>query len=276
MAVKREHPWYRTHRALNSVYRRLYPTGTSFAKWSRRIAGLMSYGCMVITTVLQFSDAGQNAIPNLLKPIAAWAHSNRLVVAVVCLVSASFFLLVNRIIQWMCQFDDAKMREILDHAVACQFSDQNRGHFQYRATLFKVFSFPPIGSWLGIVCRSGENYLHSNTILSCDRMNQNRCTGVAGECAWQKAIQIVRIEHPQTDKVSYAVAGFLAEPERANFNVRSLVFFAVPITRQDGKLWGVLLLDSTDPGTGVDSDEKKERVKDSLGHWALAIKTAIH
>ena len=276
MAVKREHPWYPTHWILNRVIRSVYPTGTTLAVWFRRFSGVTSYGCMAITTLLQFSDEGQNSIPYQLKPIAAWLYSNRLLIALFCLGFATFFVVINRIIQWLCQFDDVKMREILDHSVACQFADQDRGQFQYRATLFKVFTFWPFGSWLSIVCRSGENYLRSNTILSCDRMSQNRCTGVAGECAWQKAIQICRITHPHTDKEPYAIAGFLAEPERANFNVKSLVFFAVPITRQDGKLWGVLLLDSTDPATEVDSEGMEGRLKDSLGHWALAIKTAIH
>lgn len=279
MAVQRDHPYYRVRRSLNWVIRRFSPIGPSsaIAIWSRWLSGVATYIGMLALTLLPFADAGERDVPVPIQPIAAWAFSHRFMIACLILLVSTLVSVLNGLIQRLSPFDVEKMREILDAAVAYHFVDQIRGEFQYRATLFKVCTFWPFGSWLSIVCRSGENYHQSNTILSCDRMNQKRCTGIAGECAWQKAIQICTIPHnTKTELEPYAIKGFLAEPERTMFNIRSLVFFAVPIDRQDGKLWGVLVLDSTDSSMSVDSDEKKEQQREATGHWALAIKTAIH
>jgi hypothetical protein len=278
MAVEREHPHFSIHWYVNWFFRFISPLGPTSAVsvWSSRISGLVSFMGIFSLTLLPFADAGEKDIHPIVQPFAAWAFGHRFSIACWILAASTITSVLNWLIQRFFLFDVEKMREILDVAVAYHFVDQNRSEHCYRATLFKVCHVWPFGRWLGIVSRSGENHHGSKTILSYDRMKHTRCTGIAGECAWQKAIQICCIPHPKTASEAYALAGFLAEPERKMFNVYSLVFFAVPIDRQDGKLWGVLVLDSTDTIAKVESEEKRERVREALGHWALAIKTAIH
>ena len=47
--------------------------------------------------------------------------------------------------------------------------------------------------------------------------------------------------------MDYKVKGWLADQEYDGMNVKSTVFLATVI-RVNGRLWGVLVLDSTDPG----------------------------
>jgi hypothetical protein len=169
-------------------------------------------------------------------------------------------------------FERRKVEEILETALAHHFPNRDPAQHHYRATLFKIRRFPFFGSWLGIVCRSGENYRQSNTVFSLNRMDHNKCTGIAGECVRQNAELTVGPLDPNDPK--YLETGWIAQCEHGVFNVRATVFFATPVRRQDGRQWGVLVLDTTDPNCSP-GQRAQGSIRTNLTHWALALKTAI-
>lgn len=137
--------------------------------------------------------------------------------------------------------------------------------------LFKVRKCPLLGSWLGIVCRSGPGGHISNTIFSANTSKKNQCTGIAGETVRVNA-EIVRKLNPKTKR--YFTEGYVAQCEFNKMEEQAKIFFSTPIRRQNGSIWGVLVLDTTDVNQGPEEDAA-ERVKNDMGHWALALKSVI-
>jgi|GEM_PF-4857527 len=272
MPERREHPHYRIRRALNRCASRLVQDEAA-ARWYRWLfvagAGLIP----LFITVLEFADPeDQQAIP-VPQELLEWLHTHRLMVVLLLAVIELVGGLASFLLNVLCLFDRQQVREILETAVQHHFQEQNRSEYHYRATLFKIRYCPILGTWLGIVARSGENYTGSNTIFSLDRMRKQKCTGIVGECARQNTQVIVALAGDAADD-EYATRGYVADCEFQALNVKASVFFATPIVRQNGRTWGVLVLDTTDPRYAP-ARNQTSRVQNDLSHWALALKTAI-
>lgn len=225
-------------------------------------------------TLLSFADPSGQKLPALLSGLANWAHQHRLAIALALLFVQIVAWGCVGVIQWANPFDRDKVQEVLEACVAHHFSDQDRKRYQYRATLFKIRRVLFLGEWLGIAARSGENYRRSNTIFSRDTERKLCNTGVVGECVRQDSTLVIGPIDPESP--DYAASGYLADVEVRSdrMNVRASVFFAVPIRRQGGRIWGVLVLDTTDTNTAPGRIQEN-RVRTDLDQWALAIKTAI-
>ncbi|MFG0333554.1 MAG: hypothetical protein ACF8TS_09350 [Maioricimonas sp. JB049] len=224
-------------------------------------------------TVLEFVDPAEQRVLPVSRDVALWLHTHRLMVVLMLAAAEVVGGSAGLVLNVLCLFDRRQIHEILESAVQHHFRSQDRASHHYRATLFKIRRFPFCGSWLGIVARSGENYADSGTIFSLDRMRKRYCTGIVGECARQNTQMIVALTDAGSED-DYAMRGYTAECEFQELNVRASVFFATPIVRQDGRTWGVLVLDTTDPGYAPAANQKN-RVQSDLSHWALALKTAF-
>lgn len=94
-------------------------------------------------------------------------------------------------------------------------------------------------------------------MFSIDSECVARNTGYAGEC-WRRGGSTIITNQPLPDtrgvsvtpqqEQGYIQQGWLADEEYATMSVKSRVFYATGI-RVNGRLWGVLVLDSTDENT---------------------------
>lgn len=149
----------------------------------------------------------------------------------------------------------AKVEKVLNVLVTSIFEEQNRAEHVYRATLFLVKRSRCFGCWLGATARSGHTYRRLTTVFSIDPEARAHNTGYAGEC-WRQSGQTIMSHRPLPDqrrdnlsgddRVQYKMEGWLADEEFNALAVKSRVFLATGI-KVDGVIWGVLVLDSTDP-----------------------------
>jgi hypothetical protein len=157
------------------------------------------------------------------------------------------------------------IKKCLEAAVEEHFEDRQNGH-TYRATLFRAFYVPFTGGgWLGIVQRSGDVYVTWRTIFGIDRQRKECCTGIVGECWWNAHAQLKsqfygslpEVQAGDDVSLEYLNEGFLDKREFKKIAKASLFFHATEI-RVNGKVWGVLVLDSTDPNAQATNDPKKK------------------
>lgn len=208
-------------------------------------------------------------------PIFEWVFKRR--------VSAIFYLLLIQsasqlmifFLGFARRFDRPKVEKALNAIVGRHLGGSDDEECDYRATLFKERRFPVIGSWLGMVARSGEKYRRLRTIFSVHHSDHKQNTGIAGECWWrEKTILLVTHaidEDGESDAAEerirkYKKSTFLADQEYECMTVKGCIFLATCI-KINGKKWGVLLLDSTDPKIAPDEVSRKARIED-LEHTA--------
>lgn len=273
--MPRIHPNHEAHRRLN-WWALCLSWAAEKSSWSQGWFWGLGIATSTLVTLIQLCDPKDQPFPQPWQDITTWVYGHRLVLtaALLFLQVLSFVAVVTS--RKFLPFDQRKVGEILEAALLHHFPDQDPSKFLYRATLFKIRKFPFLGMWLGIVCRSGLNFRQSNTVFSLSRMNQLQCTGVAGECAWQNSAITIGPLDPLAQ--GYVDSGWVAVSEHEAFNVRAVVFFAIPVRKQDGEQWGVLVLDTTDenyaPGPPK-SDRSPKKLETDLSHFALALKTAI-
>ena len=145
-------------------------------------------------------------------------------------------------------------------------SPRKIGKITFIARPFFVFGGVLLSD-LGIVARSGELFTRFKTVFSIDANVESRNTGFACEC-WRRAGETIIIEKmlpdhragPLPDQYvnNYKTQGWLADQEYSRMSVKSIVFLATGI-RTNGKLWGILVLDSTDPNSGLAENARKDR-----------------
>ncbi|MDX1967913.1 MAG: hypothetical protein SFV23_12125 [Planctomycetaceae bacterium] len=273
--MPRTHPNYSAHRQLN--WCALWLTAfAENAQWSSGWFWGLGVLNSALMTLMQLCDPQGQPFAKPWDGIAVWVYGHRFWLALLLLalqMTAGAIVLFLKRFQ---PFERTKVEDILEAALRHHFPERDVAQHVYRATLFKIRRFPMCGKWLGIVCRSGENYRQSNTVLSLNRMSQQECTGVAGECARQDAAIIVGPLDPKSP--DYLESGWIAECEHSAFNVRATVFLGTPVRRQDGKQWGVLVLDTTDPECApgaAQSNRSPKKLETDLTLFALALKTAI-
>lgn len=238
---------------------------------------VLAWFATAVLAVIQFCDPQGQPLNQPLKSIVEWVYPSRLWIAIAMISLQAVCGLGVWFVHIMRPIDTAKAKLLLENAVSHHFSKMDAAKHVYRATLFKIRgweSWP--GQWLGIVSRSGETYNRSNTVFLIDRAKAENCTGLAGLCFRAQGQTIIQVvEAAEGEKEKYITLGNLADEEYSDINCRSVVFFATGVKRQNGKLWGVLVLDSNDP-----SQAPKIRGKDQLTAdmeiWAVSIGMLIN
>lgn len=240
-----KHPRHKIHRRLNRVSNWLLPSSTA-SYVSSVILIATSAGVPILLTVLQFCDNLEDVwVP--VQSLAKTAYEHRLVVSVslaglqICAMLSCWILRTFEVI------DVEKTKDLLKLAVDTHFAERDHIQNEYRATVFKIRGCDWFGGeWIGIVCRTGETYLKSGTVFYLDRENPINCTGLVGVSFAAQGATIIKDKVlPVGDKTAYMAECRLAEEEYDRMNVKSAVIFATGIKRH-GKLWGFLVLDSTD------------------------------
>ena len=258
MAGRRNHPFYRTHCLLNWLCRTLRTRKPAIVL--KFFFAVGAVGASAFLTILGFADPTGQDVPKMFEEIVRQIHENRLVIACVllaCQVALGFMLWVAGLIASKTQLDVRKLRRVLDTIVDDHFPKKEHEHV-YRATLFKLRHCWLVGSWLGVVQRSGELYPKWNTIFSISKQTKTQNTGLAGECWWRanartgesfyKVLPDYRSNtEDMTLREAYAIEGYADVKEVERVSVCSQ-FFRVAAIRVQGEIWGVLVLDSTDPG----------------------------
>jgi hypothetical protein len=233
--------------------------------------------------LIRFSDpAGQEL--GTLEPLATWLQKHRFVLACV-LLGAELCL---QVLRWLLnkfgpRIDVLRVQQILNSAVERLFDEQNLEHYVYRATLFQAKGSWVTGRWLGAVARSGHMYRRLRTVFSIDSENAANNTGFAGEC-WRRngetIISAAALPDEETpnlsvrDRAAYRKQGYLSAVEYNAMSVRSRVFLATGI-RIRGALWGVLVLDTTDPAMQPGSSQMRTKRQKALDYAAVSLSVLL-
>ena len=272
--LPRQHRRYWLHRRLNWL---AGIGGKRGVFWCIRVPLQITLwiGAGVLTLVSVCDPHGQQV--GMWTEVVIWLHSHRFIIALLVMALAGPLQLCVWIMARLRLVDVAKLEQVLDHVAAKHFTAQDRSKYVYRATLFKVRPCWFCGSWLGIVARSGILYPQRTTVFSIDAKSRKHNTGIAGEC-WRREGQTLILELPEpSDKSTsqntvgeYKTAGYLDDREYEMMSVYARVFLATGI-RVRGKIWGVLVLDSTDPTQHPSSRQQQKRHREDLEFAAIAL-----
>ncbi len=271
----RSHPWYRVHKFLNVLYGF---GGNSLWAWVRVLVRTADGFLIGLLALVPFCDPASQRVPQALSEVLQGVNKNRFTIAA-CLIVAQ---LVFRFVGWMLQrcqpFREIDLKGVLEFLVRRHFRERDRTDHHYRATLFKVRRCPVVGAWLGIVARSGERYSQKGTVFSihANRMEYN--TGIAGECWRQEGQTLIQelpnardAHHDSNALLQYGERGYTCDRELRSIQVRAVVFLATGI-RVKGHLWGVLVLDTTDPAK---APRQEQRHRNDLEFAAIAISSLV-
>lgn len=232
----------------------------------------------VAFSVLQFCDNGDDLQRGIIKEIVLFVHSHRLK-ASLCFAAIQVLCACGiRYVTWRTPFDHGQLQKTLNLIVSHCFDNLDQENYDYRATVFKIRGVRGIrrltGQWVGIVCRSGENYDQSGTIFLVDRMCPDKSTGIVGRCFGSEGQTVMPVSLlPVDDAEKYKAACHLADIEYEAMNVKSKIVFATGIKRQ-GRLWGFLVLDTTDEAQLPSSRATNSKRRD-IGSWAEVVGTMI-
>lgn len=270
--TERRHSFYRLHRFLNCFY-------TSSAD-SGMVSWLLEWGFWIVTVagppmvaIAEFCDPSSQTIPDSWVAPASWIYENRLVAVIVVIVCQAVFGVSWLFVHRMNALSGTECQEIIDTIVAQHFKEMDLDNHVYRATVFQIRGFHRLfGRWLGIAARSGENYARSNTVFSISDMKKGRNTGVCGECVRQGG-NTLTVELPDPDDSAYKDKGFINDREFIKVNVKSVVFHATGVFRK-GRLWGVLVLDTTDRSK-MPGPNARRREQEAVGNYSLAIRALL-
>lgn len=244
------HRHYRIHRFLN----RLFDVSKAKVRdWIRRVVLVVDTLLVAFLGIVQFCNPLEQEIWLPFAGLIKWLYENRFSVAVVIVLVQLGCRIIGWVISRRERFSDEGLHSILDYVVRRHFKKQDTENHVYRATVFSVRSCWPFGSWLGIAGRSGNRYPKRTTVFSIDPNSKEHNTGIAGECCWRNGQTIIR-QLPDASETNcppeviddYLTLGFSDRQEFKTMNVRSRVFLATGI-RVKGKVWGILILDTTDP-----------------------------
>ena len=270
--VVRKHPWYRTHKVLNWLAG-LRPNIRRLTSICRNIVGGVGG---VIGSVCSMYTQGyfkKHGFFTFLDTWHSWIIDNRFSLTLIVLVAFGLLSLMSRLARE--SFDKKKLKKILGATAAICFGDVDLSKHAYRATLFKARRTLFFRSWLGIVARSGSGEHKSSTIFSIGNSPEYN-TGIAGQCYFQNGATIIKtlpnISHDDGQQAisEYQKVGFLAPDEYKKLDIRALVLLATGIRTDEGKIWGILVLDTTDPNMTFDCDRTNTRVNRHRTHLEFA------
>jgi len=272
---QRTHPYYRRHRMLNRIAGLPLLHVEGIVRTLVIVTNAAALGFLALTP---FCDPQGQSIPGVLSAAVSWIHARRFVIAATIIgVSLGLQFLTWFFARWRA-FDVNKLENVLNTLNTRIFTDQNRNEYQYRTTLFKVRSFPCCGLWLGIVARSGRLYRKWRTVFSIDPNNEAHNTGFVGECWRQDGSTIIAALPAVDDNLGsaeeidrYVKKGYLDQREYQTVQVRSRVLLATGI-RVRGRLWGILILDSTD---ATQLPKQRKRPTEDLEFAAVAISQLV-
>jgi len=267
----RKHPNYKIRYVINRLYvivQQKKDPNDALVTTLKLLAGLISF----FVLLLEFCDPADQNLTPIWKIILEYLNANRfrLVASMVALLCFLYFS--DWLYKRITPVEYNSVKEILDYAVQHHFQVETQDHqkFNYRATLFKKRNFLFLGSWLGIVCRSGHQYEKSTTIFSVDSMNRLHNTGFCGECYWRSGNTISTPNAINSnEKKPYIENGYIAEKEYCNMNVKAEIFYATGI-KVNGRIWGILVLDTNDPNQ-LPGPNVRSRFESDMNHWALAV-----
>ena len=273
---RREHRRYWVHRSLNRLAGVRSPRGYWWIQLSLNGSYYIAGAFLALILVYEPQPQSNEWWNTLFDRI----HTYKFSIATFIILGQ----LILRAIIWAADklqsFEVAKLKKVLNHVVERRFTQQDRAVYDYRATLFKVRSCWLCGSWLGIVARSGDLYPQRTTVFSIDAKNKKYNTGIAGEC-WRRKDETIIAKLPELTEGSpsedaqnqFKTAGYLADCEYQRMSVKSTVLLATGI-RVAGKVWGVLVLDSTDPNQ-FPKPQQKKRETESLEFAAVALEQLV-
>jgi hypothetical protein len=206
--------------------------------------------------LLKFADPKDQQLGPL-QPLLEWVYDRRFLVASILLALQPGLHLLRWFLKKLVSqsVDVGKVEEALNNVVLRLFEAQDLDNHHYRATLFRVRHVYGVGRWLGAVARSGHTYRRLTTVFSIDPEKRENNTGFAGEC-WRQGGRTLISPTPLPDQRSGAVSaadrerykteGYLADVEYDKMSLHSRVFLATGV-KVGGFVWGVLVIDSTDP-----------------------------
>lgn len=268
--TQRHHRRYLLHCVLNSIFGFLRAHNWH-SVWHYLFV-ISSSLATAFLGLLQFMDVKDQQhykwLPEWVLELASeiWTHRFEVALALVAATFVTGILsAITGFIQELCVKNLVVIKKCLEAAVEEHFEDRQNGH-TYRATLFRAFRVPGVGGWLGIVQRSGDVYVTWRTIFCIDPQHKECCTGIIGECWWNAHAQLKskfygslpEIQSRTDVSLDYLDKGFLDEREFKKIAKASLFFHATEI-RVNGKVWGVLVLDSTDPNAQATTDPKRKK-----------------
>jgi hypothetical protein len=228
---------------------------------------------IIAIVALQFVDPTGQTVPEGAERLMQWLHEHRF--AIVCSllgIQVASGVLASLFDWWSekSAIEAHKIKQTLDRLVARHFPKRG-SDFVYRATLFRERSCWFFGRWLGVVQRSGEVYRKWGTIFSVDPDSRKYNTGFAGQCwflansgqagVFHHLVPDVREDDSRKDE--YMAQGFIDEREFKGLSVPSC-FFHVSEIRRRGKIWGVLVIDSTDPSVAPKTKPETSRQRSVL------------
>lgn len=231
--------------------------------------------------LIRFCDPHDQNLDGLIKALVTWIYENRFAIVASLLLAQMACQAMRGLARLLQRHDTEKIKPILDNLVTRHFIDQEPEHHVYRATLFKVRWFPFVGKWLGIIARSGDLYTDFRTVFSVNANVKAYNTGYAGEC-WRMSGKTIIIEDALPDQrlgpisdesqKAYQEKGWIESREYSRMSVKSVVFLATGI-KVNGKLWGILVLDSTDQKSKLakSADKDREQCRLSLESAAMAL-----
>lgn len=239
---------------------------------------------IIAIVALQFVDPAGQTVPAVVTRLMQWLHDHRFTI-VCCLLGLQVISgFLASLFDWWSEksaIEAYKIKQALNRLVARHFP--NRGpDFDYRATLFRERSCWFFGRWLGVVQRSGDVYRKWGTIFSVDPDNHLNNTGFAGQCWFLANSGQVGVFHhlvpdvreDESLKEDYMVQGFIDQREFEGLSVPSC-FFHVSEIRRRGKIWGVLVIDSTDssvePTTPQQISRQRSVLEDTVHTISLLI-----
>ena len=274
---RRQHKKYWVHRFLNRF------AGVRSRKFHRFLKVLTGIGYAlagVSLVLVQFCDPDDQWFSPAWREYLTYVHANQFAVVAYLLGTQLLLQAANWIADRFQAPDVVKLDRVLDHLVSRHFGDKDLETHKYRATLFKVRSFWPFGTWLGIVGRSGMLYPQRTTVFSIDATTEKYNTGIAGEC-WRQSGQTIFKKLPdiREDSTSeeaineFKLAGYLDDCEYQAMSVKSTVFLATGI-RVAGKIWGILVLDTTDPKQHP-TDRQQKHHRETLDFAAIALSNLL-
>ncbi len=281
MSNRRKHPCYRIHAWLHCITGSRVPHSLTWSiAWISRLSLVLA---ATFLTLLGFANPTDQRLDPDILPLASKFYANRFAIACVLLVvqlSCRTLLGVARFGQ---RLNLRAITAVLDNLVTRHFLRQDLAAHVYRATLFKVCWCWPVGYWLGAIARSGHMYPKMHAVFSINPSIRMNNTGFAGEC-WRQNGKTIIPPDPLPDqradgltdacREEYKVNGYLADEEYDTMSVKSQVFLATGI-KVNGKLWGILVLDSTDPKAHPASPDTRKDREDYLEFAALSLSLLV-
>jgi hypothetical protein len=182
--------------------------------------------------------------------------------------------IVARILEWVWG-TESKQRvkailNVLDDV--CFKSTPREERFHNRVTLFRKSAYLRWRHRLVGFCRAGDNYQQKIPSFVVDANEQRRNKGFSGQ-AWFRDSTLVVNDLPEVPSdpenwdpespacQEYCNGGFLDHDQAAQLRVKSRSILATPVRDLRGNRWGVLVVDSRDPGM---IDDRKKDLAESI------------